>query len=152
MAADPTNPAPAPEPGVELLPGLSVPPDAISVNFGPSQGPGGQNVNRRSTRAMLRASVARLGLRKDAEARLRAIAGSKLVDDETILITGDEHRSQGANKQACLARLGALIIEARKVPKTRRATKPTRGSIERRLEGKKKRSDIKKGRKWKPDE
>jgi len=149
MEPPPDNTPPSAD--LELARGVRVPSSAVSVEFGPSQGPGGQNVNRRSTRAILRAQTGGLGLSAPAANRLRKLAGSKLTDDDVILITGDEHRSQAANKQACYERLAGMIRQARTPPKKRKPTKPTRGSIERRLEAKKRKSSIKKNRKWKPD-
>lgn len=134
---------------IHLAPGVWVRPGVLRYSYAASSGPGGQNVNRRSTKAMLRVSVEELGLRPGAAARLRALAGHRLTNDDEILLSSDEHRSQRRNKQACGDLLRALLVEACTTPKTRRPTKPTRGSVERRIDAKKQRSAIK-GRRQKP--
>ncbi len=125
--------------GLELAPGVVVPAGSgvAEFTFARASGPGGQNVNRRSTKAELRVDVARLPMHAEALARLAHAARGYLVDSGHLLIVSAEHRSQGQNKAACLARLRALIVAALVRPRVRRATKPTRGSRERRLDAKK---------------
>lgn len=118
----------------------------LVFTFVRSSGPGGQNVNKRATKAQLRVSVEALGLPTRATERLRVRAGSAITRDDELLISCDETRSQGRNKQGCIDQLRAMVNEALVVPKKRKKTKPTRGSVERRIGEKKRRGDIKKQR------
>jgi ribosome-associated protein len=77
---------------------------------------------------------------------LRTLAGRRITDDDVIIISAQRHRTQESNKRDALERLDELIAAARVEPKIRRATRPTRASKERRLEGKQQRSQIKAGR------
>jgi len=142
--AEPVSNAWEPPPGgFEVAPGVHLVPGAISFRFVSSSGPGGQNVNKRATKAELRVRLADLPLHHEALARLTSIAASYVNGAGEIVITADELRSQGRNRDACLDRLRDLIVRARVRPKVRRATKPTRGSRERRLTEKRSRSGIK---------
>ncbi len=132
--------------GTELAPGVWAPDGAVSFSFVASGGPGGQNVNKRATKAELRVLLADIPIDPEARERLAALAGRRLSDDGQIVITAEEYRSQGRNRAACLERLRELIIRAMVRPKRRRATRPTRGSRERRLEEKRTRADVKRGR------
>lgn len=82
----------------------------------------------------------------EAIARLQNFASHLVTPSGDLLIDSDQERSQGRNKDACFEKLRELLILAAKRPKTRRATKPSRGSKERRIEGKKIRGNIKRGR------
>lgn len=125
---------------------------ALDFSFVRGSGPGGQHVNKTSTKAQLRVLLGEiLGLDDAGFARLRDIAGSHVVGDgaeEALLISDHSTRSQADNREACLARLKTLVSMAAKKPKIRRKTKPTRGSKERRLEGKKIEGEKKRGRGW----
>src|SRR5690606_11337029 len=79
--------------GVEIAPGVHAPPGALRFTFVSSAGPGGQNVNKRATKAELRIGLAELPLAPDAAARLARLAGSRLTDAGELVITSDEHRS-----------------------------------------------------------
>jgi len=111
-----------------------------------SSGPGGQNVNKRATKAQLRVSVEDLGLPGAMADRLRKIAGGAITQEDVLLISCDETRSQGRNRQGCIDQLRAMVNAAAVVPKNRKKTKPTRGSVERRIGEKKRRGQIKKRR------
>ena len=116
---------------------LVIPDGDISVSFVRGAGPGGQNVNKVATAAQLRFNLAgTLVLDERAKARLRALAGRRLVGDDEILIVARNHRTQEGNRREALNRLHELITRALTVPKTRRATRPTRASKERRIAGK----------------
>ena len=111
-----------------------------------SSGPGGQNVNKRATKAQLRVSVEDLGLPGAMAERLRKSAGGAITREDVLLISCDETRSQGRNRQGCMDQLRAMVNAAAVVPKKRKKTKPTRGSVERRIGEKKRRSELKKRR------
>lgn len=109
-------------------------------------GHGGQNVNKVATSVQLRFFPALSGLPFQIIDRLRALAGSRLTAEGDIVITASEHRTQEQNRRAARERLAELLSRASRPPKRRRPTKPTFGSKLRRLESKKKRSDIKRSR------
>lgn len=116
----------------------------IEESFIRSSGPGGQNVNKVSSAVQLRFDARGSASLPDAVAvRLMRLAGSKLTQDGVIVITAQRFRDQGRNRVDALERLVALIQEAVPPPIARRATKPTRASKEKRLEGKAKRSNVK---------
>ena len=120
-----------------VRPGLEIPDTDLEVAFIRSAGPGGQNVNKVASAVQLRFSVARnTTLRDDVKTRLRLLAGQRLTDADEILIQARESRSQEHNRRDAEARLLDLVRRALIVPKKRHATKPTRASKERRLEGK----------------
>lgn len=140
---------------VEVAPGVRVAPGSLRYRFARSSGPGGQNVNRRSTKAELRVSLADLGLDERVRRRLKRIAGRRLIEDNPdddapdrgeILIVASEHRTQGRNKSACLDRLRQLLIEAQAIPKKRIATRPSRRARQRRLDEKSRQSEKKQRR------
>jgi ribosome-associated protein len=102
-----------------------------------SGGPGGQHANKTATKAELRVRVNDLtGMPRDALDRLRAAAGSRLTGDDELVITSDESRSLRANQQAVLERLRDLVRDALVRPRVRRKSKPSWGSVQRRLESK----------------
>ena len=118
--------------------GLPPIPEAdLQISFVRGTGPGGQNVNKVATTAQLRFNLAATTILDDrAKARLRALAGHRLLASDEILIVARNHRTQEGNRRAALARLQELVARALTVPKVRRATRPTRASRERRIAGK----------------
>ncbi|SEN56412.1 alternative ribosome rescue aminoacyl-tRNA hydrolase ArfB [Bradyrhizobium sp. OK095] len=117
--------------------------DDIAIVFVRASGPGGQNVNKLSTAAQLRFDTRKLTIPEDAAIRLARIAGQRMTKDGVIVIHAQRFRTQERNRQDAIDRLVEILTEAMIRPKPRRATKPTFGSKQRRLEGKKHRSDIK---------
>lgn len=115
----------------------------LSESFIASSGPGGQNVNKVASAVQLRFEAARANLPADVHARLRNLAGAKLTRDGAILITARRFRDQQKNRDDARARLFDLIRTASIAPKTRKPTRPTKASKERRLEGKKVQSNRK---------
>jgi len=132
---------------LRLGPGVSAPGDAVRFTFTRSSGPGGQNVNKRATRAQLRLSLAAVdGLTDAARARLERLAVPWLTDDAEIVIASDEHRSQRRNRDACLERLREIVAKAVIEPKRRRPTRVPRWAVRRRLEEKRRRGELKRRR------
>lgn len=116
---------------------LVLPARDISISFVRAAGPGGQNVNKLATAAQLRFDLAgTLVLDDAAKARLRVLAGRRLTDDGQLLIIARNHRTQEGNRREALARLQALVEAARIAPVPRRATRPTRASVQQRLQTK----------------
>lgn len=155
MAPDSSQPAdrPADEhaPGrVRLAPSVFVADADLTYRAVRAAGPGGQNVNKRSTKIELRIPLEAIPLDRGARARLKRLAGARLNAAGEIVIAADEERSQRRNREAALARLREIVVRALVRPKPRKPTKPSRGSIERRIREKKRRAEIKRLRKKPP--
>ena len=126
---------------------VTLPEAELSWRFSRSSGPGGQGVNTTDSRAELSFDVARSSALPEhlRERALRRLAGR--LADGVLTVAASEHRSQLQNREAAEQRLTALLREALAPPApVRRATRPTRGSDERRLEAKRQRSQVKRGR------
>ena len=111
-----------------------------------AQGPGGQNVNKVSSAVHLRFDIRASSLPDAVKDKLLALPGSRVTKDGVLVIKAQTARSQEQNRALAMARLQALVDEASQVQAVRRATKPTYGSKQRRLQGKAIRSEIKAGR------
>ena len=123
-----------------------IPEEALSERFLAATGPGGQNVNKVATACQLRADVFKLGLSADAYVRLKEIAGSRMTSGGELLITARKYRTQEANREDARRRLAEMIAEAHVVRAKRRPTKPSRAARAKRVDAKKQRSEVKRGR------
>ncbi len=132
---------------VNVAPSVDIPFDELEIRATTGGGPGGQHVNRSATRIELRWN-ARDSLALDSAQRDRVLSklGPRLDTSGSLRIVAGEYRSQLRNRVAAIERFAALVSRALVVQPTRRATKPGRGAVERRLSEKRKRSETKRRR------
>ena len=132
---------------VEITPTIHLDEQEVEFVFIRSSGPGGQNVNKLSTTVQLRFNVANsASLPSEVKQRLVRLAGRRMTSAGVLIIEARQYRSQERNRQAALGRLIRLIRQAAEPPRPRHKTRPTQASILRRLETKRKRSEIKRTR------
>jgi len=129
---------------IRITDDIAIDDSEISESFVRASGPGGQNVNKLSTAVQLRFDVRRSpSLPDDVRERLERLAGRRLTRDGVLVITAQRFRTQERNRDDAVARLVELIRAATVRPVKRRPTRPTFASKVRRLEGKKRRGDVK---------
>jgi ribosome-associated protein len=132
---------------LEVTPNLVIDESELDERFVRASGPGGQNVNKVATAVELRFDVANSPkLPPDVRERLRALAGSRMTSDGVLLIDARRHRTQAQNREDARMRLTELLRQALVRPKRRRKTRPTKSSVEKRVESKKRRAQTKRGR------
>ena len=132
---------------LQISPTLSIPDDELIERFVRSSGPGGQNVNKVSTAVELRFDAANSPSLPDAvRARLLAKRDRRITGEGVIVLSAQRFRTQERNREDARTRLTELIRTALVAPKPRVATKPTRGSKERRLTSKRERANVKRTR------
>jgi ribosome-associated protein len=126
---------------------VRIPEHELSWSFARAGGPGGQNVNKVESKAILRWDVPRsAALPDDVKQRLALQQKRFFTQDGGMIITSQRYRDQERNRGDCLDKLRALILQALTVPRKRRPTRPSRGSKLARLENKKRRSAVKRER------
>ncbi len=132
---------------LEINEQLAIPDEELTFTFARSGGPGGQNVNKVSSKAVLRWDLAaNSSLPEEAKARLRGQERRRITTEGQLVITSQTYRDQERNKQECLDRLIEMVRRALVAPKPRKATRPTRGSKQQRLAAKRRRAETKAAR------
>src|SRR5437588_751518 len=123
---------------------ITVPDAEFDWSYARSGGPGGQNVNKVSSKAVLRWNVASSSSLPDhVRNRLMALNRKRITTEGDLVLTSQRYRDQERNRQDCLEKLADMVREAATLPKPRRATRPSRGSKVRRLAAKRHRSAVK---------
>jgi ribosome-associated protein len=132
---------------LEISPLLQIPDSEFTWSFARSGGPGGQNVNKVASKAVLRWNIAASVL-VPADVKIRLVLQQKrfFTQDGCLIITSQRYRDQERNREDCLEKLRAILLQAMFVPKARKKTRPSRGSKRARLQDKRQRSAIKQQR------
>ena len=131
---------------------IKVPRDEFQWSFARSSGPGGQNVNKVSSKAVLRWPVAAsAALPAEVRQRFMARYRRRITREGELVLSSQRYRDQGRNIDDCLEKLTTMLVEVATVPRARRATRPTRGSTERRLKRKQELSSKKQLRRTVPE-
>ncbi len=120
-----------------------IPESEVDISAMRAQGAGGQNVNKVSSAIHLRIDIPKSSLADDHKARLLALPDQRITRDGVLVIKAQTHRSQDMNRAEALGRLQELVDSVAQPPRVRRATRPTKASRQRRLEGKKLRGQVK---------
>jgi ribosome-associated protein len=129
---------------IEITDRVALDENELEFSFIRASGPGGQNVNKVSSAVQMRFDARRSpSLANDVSIRLQKLAGSRLTLDGVIVITAARHRTQERNRADAIERLVEMIAKAAVAPVTRRPTRPTKASKQRRLAGKAQRGDVK---------
>ena len=138
---------------LEINDRLRLPDDELQWSFVRAGGPGGQNVNKVASKAVLRWDVAGSpSLPEDVKARLRAQERRRLTTEGELVLSSQRYRDQERNREDCLQKLRLIVLRAATPPRPRKPTRPTKASRKRRLQEKRHRSAAKKGRQRPADE
>lgn len=132
---------------------LQIPLTEFEITFVRSGGPGGQNVNKVNSKAVLRwAARSSPSLPDDVRQRFLQRYAARLTNEGELLLTSQRYRDAPRNSQDCFDKLRTMLLAVATPPKRRRATRPTRGSVERRLQTKRRQSSAKQSRRISKDE
>jgi ribosome-associated protein len=132
---------------IEINSHIRIPDEEIEWSFARSGGPGGQNVNKVSSKAVLRWNVnASPEVPAEVKARLHELYGGQITTEGELIITSQKTRDQSRNREDCLEKLREMVRHATFKPRPRKATRATRGSRERRLAAKRRQSTRKQSR------
>ncbi len=131
---------------------LQIPLAEFEITFARSSGPGGQNVNKVNSKAVLRWAVrGSPSLPEGVRERFLQKYANRLTTEGELLVTSQRFRDAPRNADDCLEKLRAMLLGVAQPPKCRRATRPTKGSVERRLQGKRRQSSAKQNRRLRED-
>lgn len=132
---------------------IHIPAAELQFTYARSAGPGGQNVNKVSTKAMLRWQVAATpSLPEAVRRRFLARYANRVNGEGELVLAADEHRVQSRNISACLEKLHAMITAVLAAPRRRKKTRPTRAAVEKRIHSKQRKSEKKEGRRYRGEE
>jgi ribosome-associated protein len=132
---------------IEIEPGLGLSPWELEFTYVRSSGPGGQNVNKVNTKAVMRWNVRDCTtIAPVVIARFLERYASRLTDEGVLVLTSDQTRSQSANAEDCVSKLIEMLRAVARPPKIRRPTRPTRGSVRARMKTKSRQAEKKKSR------
>ena len=131
---------------LEITPSFSIDERELQFEYIRASGPGGQNVNKVATAVQLRFDIRASTLPEDAKTRLVLLAGHRVIGEDQLLIEAKRFRTQEQNREDAIQRFAELIRKSLVKPKTRRKTKPSKASKEKRLKAKKVKGDIKRNR------
>jgi ribosome-associated protein len=135
-----------------VTPELIIPAAELELSYARSAGPGGQNVNKVSTKAVLRwRAAATPSLPDDVRGRFVERHGNRINAAGELVLSADEHREQSRNVAACYERLRQMIMAVLLPPRRRVKTRPSRAAVQRRIESKQRRSETKQRRRYRPD-
>jgi ribosome-associated protein len=136
-----------------IPPNIRIDGDELKFTFVRSSGPGGQNVNKVNSKAVLRWNASTSpGLPDAVRQRFVGRFGGRLTEHGDLVLTSQRYRDQKRNEDDCLEKLKAMLAAVAHPPKRRRKTKPTRASVERRKEQKRETSHKKQQRRWRGEE
>ena len=128
---------------------IQIPDSEFTFSYAKSSGPGGQNINKVNSKAMLRWQPGTSsGLPEDVRQRFVLRYAAQLTGEGDLLITSQRYRDQGRNVQDCLEKLAAMLAAVARPPKRRKKTRPTKASVKRRLEQKRRAGAKKSDRGW----
>jgi len=134
---------------LQISPHVFIDQRELAFTFSASPGPGGQNVNKLATKATLTFDVANSpSLTPDQRATLLHRLANRINAEGVLRVVAHTHRTQSANRAAAVARFVELLADALRPRKTRRPTRPTRASAQRRLEHKSRRGQVKRQRRY----